>query len=146
MTTTPNFDDLTPPEELLRRAKSLPTTATEDVIDAYRAGARHGWEQARQLWPERITDRPPTKGDGDEQGWVMIVKDGVWRPWHWADVGDQGWLHTPRWQPRQPSLQEQAKEALIELDHLEEILAGHGRELWSNKIRRVLEQAGEGQS
>jgi hypothetical protein len=135
MTPTPTFDDLTPPDKLIEWWSPPGQRA---ITLAYQAGARHGWEQARPLWPEPITDRPPTEADGDGQGWVMIVNDGVWRPWHWADVGDQGWLHTPRWQPRQPSLQDQAIEALDRAC----TASDEDRAL----IRRALEQAGEGQA
>jgi hypothetical protein len=132
---TPDFDDLTPPDELM---ENFTPPAQLAIKKAARWGARHGWEQARQLWPEPITDRPPTEEDGDKQGWVMIVHDGVWRPWHWADVGDQGWLHTPRWQPRQPSLQQQALAAWER--------ASFGKLGDRDLIRRALEQAGEGKA
>jgi hypothetical protein len=47
MTTTPNFDDLTPPDELRARWGDLwenGSTDAEPDIQAARWGARHGWE------------------------------------------------------------------------------------------------------
>jgi hypothetical protein len=69
MTTTPNFDDLSPPDEMV---ECWSPPGQRAITLAYRAGARHGWEQARQLWPEPITDRPPTEADGDDDGWVQM--------------------------------------------------------------------------
>jgi hypothetical protein len=141
--TTPDFNDLTPPYELVcewsKPSRGKLSLAQDIAHQAARWGARHGWEQARQLWPEPITDRPPTEADGDDQGWVMVFSDGVWRPWAWRQVAFKGWLHTPRWQPRQPTLKEIALQFLgtIEKDqhYLPEI---------TDAIRRALEQAGEG--
>jgi hypothetical protein len=141
MTPTPTFDDLTPPDELVREWRERGSFWLEDIGSAYRAGARHGWEQARQLWPEPITNRPPTEADGDEEGLVQYFYH--WRAWgvcSWGAVGGLPWLHTPRWQPRQPSLQEQALKVL-EVKTLRELNDDD-----RNLIRRALEQAGEGQA
>jgi hypothetical protein len=124
--TTPDFN-----------ATNLPTSTL-----AYRAGARYGYEQARQLWPEPITDRPPTEEDGDDGGYVQFQNElGRWNYANWGQVAEWGlpWQHTPRWQPRQPSLQEQA---LAALDEVEERVGDRLRNF--GLIRRALEQAGEG--
>jgi len=142
MTPTPDFNDLTPPHDLTLRwiETARPGIALIDSVvkSAARWGARHGYEQARQLWPEPITDRPPTEADGDDLQQVQILAGDGWVLCHWdrAATGLDPWLHTPRWQPRQPSLQEQALAALsrnaIPLGDYE-------------LIRRALEQAGETQ-
>jgi hypothetical protein len=137
--TTPDFNDLTPPNQEL---ETWSPPAQKAIIHAYRDGARHGYEQARQLWPEPITDRSPTEADKDRMGWVMILSAGVWRPWNGDQVGDQPWLHTPRWQPRQPTLKEQALE---DVDYLAERSFGGDLLQRLNRIRRALEQAGEAQ-
>jgi hypothetical protein len=148
MTTTPNFDDLTPPDELVHQwcECERPSIGAHKIIAcAARWGARHGWEQARktQQWPEPITDRPPTEADGDKGGLVQYIRrDGVWSVNEWGAVAHQGydWQHTPRWQPRQPSLQEQALALLPpRLDGLHRLSPGDAA-----LIRRALEQAGEG--
>ena len=142
MTTTPNFDDLTPPDELVHQwcECERPSIGAHKIIAcAARWGARHGWEQARQLWPEPIRDRPPTEADGDKGGLVQYIRrDGVWSVNEWGAVAHQGydWQHTPRWQPRQPSLQEQAREQLKRHDM-------YGEPLDTNLILSALEQAGE---
>jgi hypothetical protein len=144
---TPDFNDLTTPDELSdfwwKNHQSQRATTL-----AARWGARHGYEQARQLWPEPIIDRPPTEADGDEMGWVMRLTDRLWRPWKWDETDGDGWLHTPRWQPRQPTLQEQAIAAADEalqpanlsftLQNADRLAAA------LSLIRRALEQAGEG--
>jgi hypothetical protein len=141
MTTTPNFDDLTPPDELVHHwcECERPSIGAHKIIAcAARWGARHGWEQARQLWPEPIS-RPCTREDGDDQKNVYVLTDGYWHLWQWSAVGlrDHSWAHTPRWQPRQPSLQEQAREQLKRHDM-------YGEPLDTNLILSALEQAGEG--
>ena len=141
-TTTPDFNDLIPPPELVRHWQTDCSTNLPILCRAARWGARHGWEQARktQLWPEPITDRPPTEADGDEFGLVQYVNTrGIWASCGWSFVNSTcPWLHTPRWQPRQPSLKEQA---LKELDRMN---AGvHLAVINFALIRRALEQAGE---
>jgi hypothetical protein len=143
MTTTPNFDDLTPPDALVHQwcECERPSIGAHKIIAwAARWGARHGWEQARQLWPEPITDRPPTEADGDEDGLVQVLSsDDFWvcRSWKYAvAAGRHDWQHTPRWQPRLPSLQERAKEQLKRHDL-------YGEPLDTNLILSALEQAGE---
>jgi hypothetical protein len=149
--TTPDFNDLTPPDWMVKvwslNATNLPTATL-----AYRAGASHGYEQARQLWPEPITDRPPTEADGDADGVVQVfIADGqYWSASHWSVTVESGrpWLHTPRWQPRQPSLQEQIREANIALDWIGKHYIGNEAPERFRTIRRALsralEQAGEG--
>jgi hypothetical protein len=139
--TTPDFNDLTPPDwmELVWRNN---TTTLPATTLAYQAGARHGYEQARQLWPEPITDRPPTEADADGRNAVQVVTEtGNWAPWDWisAKLEKRPWLHTPRWQPRQPSLQAQAL-ALLDPEFDGQPLTRKDADL----IRRALEQAGEG--
>jgi hypothetical protein len=146
MTDTPDFNDLTPPDELLNELSDAWAHRLAGVGDigriAARWGARHGYEQARQLWPEPITDRPPTEADFDEYGWIQVVDDsGFWKGCHWeTPVKGRPWQHTPRWQPRQPTLKEQALEAF------EHILKHSTTNLGEGTIRRALEQAGEAQS
>jgi hypothetical protein len=114
--TTPDFNDLTPPYQDL---ETWSPPAQRAIIYAYRDGARHGYGEARQLWPEPITDRPPTEADGDDAGYVQFQNElGRWNYADWGQVAEWGlsWLHTPRWQPRQPSLQEQALAALEEVE------------------------------
>ena len=143
MTTTPTFNDLTPPDELILSAFGRCLVPAKGAAEIARWGARHGYEQARQLWPEPITDRPPTEADGDEDGCVQVfIADGqYWSASHWAMTIQSGrpWLHTPRWQPRQPTLKEQALAAF------EHILKHSTTNLGEGTIRRALEQAGEAQ-
>lgn len=142
MTPTPDFNDLTPPDDLMERWAG----DFGGLIHAARWGARHGWEQARQLWPEPITDRPPTEADGDDAGYVHFINEsGRWDYDNWAPVAEWElpWRHTPRWQPRQPSLQKQAL-ALLPYDPQAGTVTLNSVEVL--KIRRALvEQAGEGQ-
>jgi hypothetical protein len=142
--TTPDYNDLTPPAELIWEAARGIDTHAKLADAAARWGARHGYEQARQLWPEPITDRPPTEADGDADGVVQVfIADGqYWSASHWSVTVESGrpWLHTPRWQPGPPSLQEQALKIVAAFDRnfplcREEI----------DVIRRALEQAGEEQ-
>jgi hypothetical protein len=142
MTTTPNFDDLTPPDDVYHEA-AIDNGWRGAATAAARWGARHGWEQARQLWPEPIRDRPPTEADGDKGGLVQYIRrDGVWSVNVWGAVAHQGydWQHTPRWQPRQPSLQEQALAILA--DENKVMISTDDADI----IRRALEQAGEGKA
>jgi hypothetical protein len=146
MTTTPTFNDLTPPDGMRQKWgadwESGYANAEPD-IQAYRAGARHGYEHARQLWPKPITDRPPTEADFDEYGWIQVVDDsGFWKGCHWeTPVKGRPWLHTPRWQPRQPSLKEQALALVGRFESGDDFITHEEVEI----IRRALEQAGEGQ-
>lgn len=138
--TTPDFNNLTPPGYMVQ-AWSLSTTNLPTSTLAYRAGASHGYERARQLWPQPITDRPPTEADADDSGLVQtICLNGCWGCGEWRGVAITGrsWRHSPRWQPRQPSLQEQALESLLSLQASNIGDASH-----FEVIRRALEQAGE---
>jgi hypothetical protein len=137
---TPDFNDLTPPDELMRDWCDGWPQAASPLRAAARWGARHGYEQARQLWPEPITDRPPTDADGDDEGLVQCLRhDGCWslRTAKTAADHKSPWLHTPRWQPRPPSLKERAREQLKRHDM-------YGEPLDTNLILSALEQAGEG--
>jgi hypothetical protein len=144
--TTPDFNDLMPPNQAL---ETWSPPAQRAIIHAYRDGARHGYEQARQLWPKPITDRPPTEADFDEYGWIQVVDDsGFWKGCHWeTPVKGRPWLHTPRWQPRQPSLQEQIREANIALDWIGKHYIGNEAPERFRIVRRALslalKQAGE---
>jgi hypothetical protein len=142
MTPTTDFNDLTPPDDLMERWAG----DFGGLIHAARWGARHGWEQARQLWPEPITDRPPTEADGDDAGYVHFINEsGRWNYGNWAQVAEWKlpWQHISRWQPRQPSLQKQAL-ALLPYDPQAGTVTLNSVEVL--KIRRALvEQAGEGQ-
>jgi hypothetical protein len=140
--TTPDFNDLTPPEDLIWSAAKGVETHWKVACVAARWGARHGYEQARQLWPEPITDRPPTEGDADSFEDVQVLTSANrWKVAHWSSAQTIPWLHTPRWQPRPPSLQEQAL-ALLPYDPQAGTVTLNSVEVL--KIRRALEQAGEG--
>jgi hypothetical protein len=148
MTDTPTFNDITPPDELVREWAIGQCVSPEMLwrfiaINAARWGARHGYEQARQLWPEPICDRPPTEADRDDTGNVGVWIDGWYVIRAVEDVCGRPWFHTPRWQPRQPSLKEQALE---DVDFLVERSIGGDLVERLNRIRRALEQAREGQA
>lgn len=101
----PDFSDLTPPPELVDQCDELSRGGA--VLVAYRAGAQHGWNEARQLWPEPIRDRPPTEADGDGFEDVQILTNGDrWKVCHWAEVAGSGhrWLHCPGWRPPAPKV------------------------------------------
>ena len=146
MTPTPDFNDLTPPDDLMERWAG----DFGGLIHSARWGARHGWEQARQLWPEPITDRPPTEADGDDAGYVHFMNElGCWNYDNWAPVAEWElpWRHTPRWRPRQPSLQKQAHTQLVQLlDDPHRVLLIEVREAMALAVRALVEQAGEGQA
>jgi hypothetical protein len=148
--TTPDFIDLRPPDELIRKAARGINSHANVANRSARWGARHGYEQARQLWPEPITDRPPTEADGDEHGRVQFHNEGGWGliPWKECVAERRPWLHAPRWQPRQPSLQEQAIAAADEAlqpANLSFTLQNADRLVAALSLcRRALEQAGEG--
>jgi hypothetical protein len=142
MTTTPTFNDLTPPDELLEDWKA--TSGSWPYKEAARWGARHGYEQARktQQWPVAIDGlvEPPEEKDGDVDGRVQYqAGNGLWGDMSWLEAASTGapWLHTPRWQPRQPTLKEQAREQLKRHDM-------YGEPLDTNLILSALEQAGRG--
>jgi len=146
--TTPDFNDLTPPNELYQQWCGLTWVPSPHIYDlarkAYRAGARHGYEQARQLWPEPIQDRPPTEADADPQGLIQYqLYDGIWGWVEWNKIEKLPWQHTPRWQPRQPTLKEQG---LADVADLENYNFGPVVQKRLDRIRRALEQAGEGQA
>jgi hypothetical protein len=149
MTTTPNFDDLTPPDEVYHEA-AIDNGWRGAATAAYRAGARHGWEQARQLWPEPITDRRPTEADADERGNVQYLGNGTWQAADWEVAASHAWpwTHTPRWQPRQPSPVDTLAAIIREVDGDHRLGAGALAEaiLAHPDARRALEQAGEGQA
>jgi hypothetical protein len=58
MTDTPTFDDLTPPDELIRNWCGGWPQAAVPVLAIYRAGARHGWEQAALASPDALVEHP----------------------------------------------------------------------------------------
>lgn len=116
--TNPNFDNLTPPQEL---ADCYSTS----VIDAYRAGAAYGYEDGYAIgkgeWPDPITDRAPGPEDGDENGVVQQISrtyPNVWSRNSWIAVAAnrQPWLHTPRWNSPVEDIKVLQKEALVALD------------------------------
>jgi hypothetical protein len=106
---------------------------------AYKAG----YNEARQLWPEPITDRRPTRADGDDKGFVQIcIINSRWDFRVWSEVGAHPWLHTPCWQSRpEPTLNEQALTELTNSSQLD----GHRciTEEAADLILRALEQAGK---
>jgi hypothetical protein len=115
--TTPDFNNLTPPDELMQRW-------AEDfggLIHAARWGARHGWEQGQRLAHEWL---------------AVIAQDMRSRGLAEQMAGEDLLAMTQNLQPRQPTLQEQALAALERSCTTTQ----EDREL----IRRALEQAGEG--
>jgi hypothetical protein len=72
MTTTPILDDLAPPDELVRKLTVCTGLSFDEGLDRVAVAARWGWERGRQLWPEPISDRPPTFDDGDEEGYIQV--------------------------------------------------------------------------
>jgi hypothetical protein len=55
-------------------------------------------------WPEPITDRLPTKEDGDDNGLIQYLEDGSWSTRVWVGgsyclPAGAGWAHTPNWKP-----------------------------------------------
>jgi hypothetical protein len=145
MTTTPTFDDLTLPSELMEGW----VFGNRGPMQSMKAAARWGWERGRQLWPEPIGDRPPTAEDGDDNEAVQYQdSDLSWRVIHWAHVGHRAWQHTPRWQPRQPSPVDTLAAIIREVDGNHRLGAGALAEaiLAHPDARRALEQAGEEQA
>jgi hypothetical protein len=155
MTTAPSFDDLCP-----TIPPHAPLNVQRWIIDAARWGATQGYhlgydtaahEVAFALWPKPITDRPPTEADGDNEGLVQYVFMNRWRCALWDTVAADGfdWLHTPRWQSRQPSPQKQVLEDL-QFIHGQLMRSGLGmtedRSRAISNIRRALKRTGEGQS
>lgn len=140
---TPDFDDLTPPDELRREWMGHYTAINfpDFAAKAARWGARHGWEQARQLQvsPDPITDRRPTEKDGDKWGDVVYLTTTGCTIKRWDNDFHSlcPWVHTPNWQPHQPTLQEQALKALDELSDDEDGYVRHRIDI----IRHALEQA-----
>ena len=142
--TTPDFNDLTPPIDLHNRW----SRDINGMARAARWGARHGWEQARQLWPEPITDRPPTEEDADSGACVQACIDGHWVASHWRSC-EHPWLHTPRWRSRPGStLREEIRDANVALDWIGSHYIGNDApekfRVVRRALRRTLEQAGEG--
>lgn len=102
---------------------------------AYQDGARYGYEQARQLWPEPITDRRPTLEDANIRGAIQVQwDDGCWIVRHISHVGNLPWLPVPGWQPPQPTLRERA------LGHITQLLSNPNHSL---EVREALQLAAE---
>jgi hypothetical protein len=145
--TTPDFSDLTPPQSELNEWEGFHFASALTL--AARWGAYHGYNQARQLWPEPITDRPPTEEDADGESCVQVIRKGRWDwvSWPCAVANNYSWQRTPHWQPRQPTLQEQA---LKDLYDIKDLVARCGlgiteeRSLMFTRLRRALERVGEG--
>jgi hypothetical protein len=150
----PDFDELLLPREQWG-IPALQELITADYPSAeawamalYRAGAHHGYERgynnARQLWPEPIIDRRPNEKDADENGSVQELLGAGWIlvSWECSRGRSYPWLHTPRWKPKQPTLQKQALRIL----HENGTTMDGRMELEPDEItliRRALEQAGE---
>lgn len=144
--TRPTFDDLTPPDDLVRQWREA---AAEDyrikLLDiatyAARWGAQQAAEQLAGQWPEPITDRPPTEADGDDQARVQILTpNGRWDSLRWDEAGRYSWAHSPRWQPpAPPTFKEQALGVLAGLEKRFDLQCD------LSLIRRALEQASEAQ-
>lgn len=116
--TNHDFSDLTPPEKLVCEWASY--LSSKGVLAAARWGAQQAAERLKGQWPTPITDRPPTKADGNSRGWVQYVRDdGAWDFRRWEDVAADGdeWQHCPNWQP--PALPTLKEQALVELARLE---------------------------
>ena len=116
-----NPDALVPPEDILNRIV-YDMGYNEVGIAHYftRWGARQAVEALRHQWPEPITDRPPTKEDGDECGFVQVFFSGRWFFAVWENAAkDQrpAWLHTPRWRPKpEPTPKQRAISILYDAD------------------------------
>lgn len=128
-----DFSDLTPPEPLLKRwAQDF-----AGLTHAARWGAHRGYTIGKQEWPDPITDRPPTKADGDEERQVQYSPKGrAWGIGDWDIVAGHGWpwLHCLGWQPKPPSLREQA------LADVEALLSSN-RIVLRDDVRHALESA-----
>ena len=114
MTFDPN--SVTPSEELMEECISSPGSIGRDCTLAARWGAAQAVKALRHQWPEPITDRPPTKEDADECGFVQYLFCGKWNFDSWDNVAknqQQAWFHTPRWRPmREPTPKERALKML----------------------------------
>jgi hypothetical protein len=113
--------------------------------DACILSARWGAEQAvyalRHQWPEPITDRPPTKEDADECGFVQYLFCGKWNFDSWDNVAKnqhQAWLHTTNWQPKpEPTLQVQALNILE--DSIDNTRGDGWAEISPDNVRKLRE-------
>jgi hypothetical protein len=126
-------------QELNRLWDEIPSL--EDTLRAiYNLGVKHGRQQSakdRPLWPEPITDRPPTKDDLDAIGLVQVLDErGNWILGFRQEAAKGRWRHTPNWQPKPPTLKEQALKAL---DGLAADLKAHGLGADLKVIRHALE-------
>jgi hypothetical protein len=102
-----------PPDELIRKRAASHTTFRDDYIFFARWGVRQAVEALRHQWPEPITDRPPTKEDGDDDDLVQYLFCGKWESASFQYVANSKyyWLHTSRWRPKpEPSPKQRALE------------------------------------
>jgi len=55
------------------------------------------------IWPEPITDRQPSADDADADGDIQYLNAGGWfcREFDPDDDYEEGWQHTPMWEPRE---------------------------------------------
>jgi hypothetical protein len=121
-----NPDSITPPEDLLLTWEEAPLNSLrDDYIVAARWGAAQAVDALKHQWPEPISDRPPTKEDGNgDGGWVQYFERETWFLAHWESVAlnKLPWLHTKNWRPRpEPTLKEQALEILLGQHQITEI-------------------------
>jgi hypothetical protein len=88
----------------------------EDYKFFARWGVAQAVEALRHQWPEPITDRPPTKADGKESGFVQFLGSRGWQLTHWREVRrtKRGWLHIPDWRPRPEPTRKQKARALLD--------------------------------
>jgi hypothetical protein len=113
----------------------LVLTVTEIITPAPSVNSRN---TPPAIWPEPITDRPPTADDADADGDIQYMNAGGWFCHEFEPGADyeEGWQHTPMWKPRELDRKTRTIQALqaavddrtgVDLETLEvaiELLAG----------------------
>lgn len=102
--------------DAIEMLKANTTSASVPVVVAERLAAEER-QKGADAWPEPITDRTPTKRDGDSQNQVQyLLPTGHWFVGGWLHVKTlkAPWYHTPLWSPPAPTKREQAIAALRE--------------------------------
>jgi hypothetical protein len=72
----------------------------------------HDEEPYYPFSPLQPTDGRPTEQDGDEDGFVQYLYEGVWRAGDWKRVAEKPWpwCHTPRWKKSPKGILKQIEE------------------------------------
>ena len=88
---------------LLPHKKTYITSATTNEVVAIICNGKRF--TPADSWPEPITDRSPTKEDGDNNDLIQYLEDGSWLTRAWVGGSyclptGTGWAHTPNWKPR----------------------------------------------